>query len=163
MGQLLAYGAYDPHYRLGQTTIAAALQAGGGRMPGGGLVRRGQHLDGGQAARQAAGGAISARSATYLATTSPAYLDKTNPCLVMRRSGWTPPPSPWMWRRRFAAARAADRGARRAAPDLAVLFDLRGGLPGSADERDGGDAAAAFLFGAGSGIAEVDRGQLGQR
>jgi len=36
-----------------------------------------------------------------------------------------------------------------------VLSDLRGGLPGSADERDGGDAAAAFLFGAGPGIAEV--------
>ena len=32
-------------------------------------------------------------------------------------------------------------------PTLAVLSDVRTGLPGGADERDGGDAAAAFLFG----------------
>jgi uncharacterized OB-fold protein len=32
-------------------------------------------------------------------------------------------------------------------PALAVLSDVRTGLPGGADERDGGDAAAAFLFG----------------
>ena len=32
-------------------------------------------------------------------------------------------------------------------PTLAVLSDVRTGLPGGADERDGGDAAAAFVFG----------------
>lgn len=30
MGQLLACGAYIPHYRLGRTAITAALQTGGG-------------------------------------------------------------------------------------------------------------------------------------
>ena len=29
---------------------------------------------------------------------------------------------------------------------LAVMADMRTGLPGGADERDGGDAAVAFLF-----------------
>ena len=39
------------------------------------------------------------------------------------------------------------RAARDArAPALAVLSDIRTGLPGGADERDGGDGAAAFLF-----------------
>jgi len=42
-------------------------------------------------------------------------------------------------------------GAMRAArdargPALAVLSDVRTGLPGGGDERDGGDGAAAFLF-----------------
>ena len=31
-------------------------------------------------------------------------------------------------------------------PLLAVMADIRTGLPGGADERDGGDAAVAFLF-----------------
>src|SRR5205085_12083303 len=38
-------------------------------------------------------------------------------------------------------------GADASVPTIAVLSDVRTGLPGSADERDGGDAAAAFLFG----------------
>jgi uncharacterized OB-fold protein len=50
-------------------------------------------------------------------------------------------------------------GALRAAAGsggLAILSDLRTGRPGSADEREGGDAAAAFLFGAGERvIAEI--------
>jgi hydroxymethylglutaryl-CoA synthase len=50
-------------------------------------------------------------------------------------------------------------GALRAAldarvPALAVLSDIRSGLPGGGDERDGGDAAAAFLFGEGDVLAE---------
>ena len=32
-------------------------------------------------------------------------------------------------------------------PTMAVLADIRTGRPGSADERDGGDGAAAFVFG----------------
>ena len=40
--------------------------------------------------------------------------------------------------------------AESAVPTMAVLADIRTGLPGSADERDGGDGAAAFVFGAGA-------------
>src|SRR3989475_4713063 len=51
-------------------------------------------------------------------------------------------------------------GAVRAAldargPALAVLADIRTGLAGGGDERDGGDAAAAFLFGDGPVVAEA--------
>jgi uncharacterized OB-fold protein len=50
-------------------------------------------------------------------------------------------------------------GALRAAldarvPALAVLSDIRSGLPGGGDEKEGGDAAAAFLFGEGDVLAE---------
>jgi len=45
------------------------------------------------------------------------------------------------------AAVGAMRAARDArGPALAVLSDIRTGLPGGADERDGGDGAVAFLF-----------------
>ena len=51
-------------------------------------------------------------------------------------------------------------GALRAAmdagrPTLAVLSDIRTGLPGGADERDGGDAAAAFLMASGDADTPV--------
>jgi len=39
-------------------------------------------------------------------------------------------------------------------PALAVTADVRTGLSGGADERDGGDAAAALLFGEGPIVAE---------
>jgi hydroxymethylglutaryl-CoA synthase len=82
----------------------------------------------------------------WLATTDPVYADKTNATAVHAALGLSP------------AIVAADLGANlrsgivallAAARDsgLAVLADRRGGPAGGADERDGGDAAAAFLFG----------------
>ena len=41
------------------------------------------------------------------------------------------------------------------APALAVLADLRTGLPGSTDESQGGDGAAAFVFAPEGGVAEM--------
>jgi uncharacterized OB-fold protein len=40
-------------------------------------------------------------------------------------------------------------------PRLFVASDIRTGLPGGADERDGGDGAAALLFGEGEPIADI--------
>src|SRR5439155_11470054 len=40
-------------------------------------------------------------------------------------------------------------------PALAVMADIRTGLPGGADEREGGDAAVAFLCGADSATHRV--------
>src|SRR3954452_16458967 len=46
----------------------------------------------------------------------------------------------------IGALRAASDTADAGRPTLAVLSEVRTGLPGSADERDGGDGAVAFLF-----------------
>src|SRR5436305_10612422 len=46
----------------------------------------------------------------------------------------------------IGAVRAASDTAHAGRPTLAVLSVVRTGLPGSADERDGGDGAVAFLF-----------------
>jgi hydroxymethylglutaryl-CoA synthase len=157
VGQLLAYGAYVPRYRLSQGAIAAALQTGGGRG-----WRAVASFDEDstsmavEAARQALRRTDVRPLAVYLATTSPAYLDKTNAFVVNAALGLDPAALAMD----VAAAVRGGGGALIAAhdaprPTLAVLSDLRGGLPGSADERDGADAAAAFLFGPGPGIAEV--------
>jgi 3-hydroxy-3-methylglutaryl CoA synthase len=157
VAHLLAYGAYIPRYRLSRTAIAAALQTGGGRG-----WRAVASFDEDstsmavEAARQACRRTDTRPLATYLATTSPAYLDKTNACVVNAALGLDSA----AFAMDVAAAVRGGAGALIAAhdaprPTLAVLSDLRGGLPGSADEREGGDAAAAFLFGAGPGIAEM--------
>ena len=90
----------------------------------------------------------------YFATSSPAYADKTNASAIHAALGL-----PY-------AAFATDLGgtgrsgvaAWRAAATtggLAVTADVRVGRPGSADERLGGDGAAALLFGDGPAIADV--------
>jgi hypothetical protein len=88
--------------------------------------------------------------AVYLSTTAPPYLDKTNAAAVHAalrlpddvvaadlggavRSG-------------VAALRLALQGNE---PALVLTADVRTGLPGSADESEGGDAAAALLVGDG--------------
>jgi hydroxymethylglutaryl-CoA synthase len=88
------------------------------------------------------------------ATTSPAYLDKTNAVAIHAALHLEPTV--------FAAdmtgsARSGFAAVRGAMADggLAVLADVRVGKPGSADEKTGGDGAAALLFGAGEGIADV--------
>jgi hydroxymethylglutaryl-CoA synthase len=73
---------------------------------------------------------VSAARAVYFATSTPAYADKTNATAIHAALGL---------------------------PDdvLAVSADVRVGRPGSADEKLGGDGAAALLFGDGPVIADV--------
>jgi 3-hydroxy-3-methylglutaryl CoA synthase/uncharacterized OB-fold protein len=82
------------------------------------------------------------------ATANPPYLDKTNAAVI--HAALDLPASALALD--FGGAVRSGVGALLAAadarvPTLAVLSDLRTGLPGGADEKDGGDAAAAFLFG----------------
>ncbi len=80
-------------------------------------------------------------------TASPPYLDKTNANIVHAALDLDP------------SALAIDMGAsvrsgvgamvmaaESSVPTLVVTGDIRTGQPGSADERDGGDAAAAYLW-----------------
>ena len=83
MAQILAYGTYIPHYRLKRAAIGAALGTGSGRG-----VRAVTSFDEDatsmavEAARQACRRSGVRPAAVYLATTAPAYLDKTNACVV---------------------------------------------------------------------------------
>ena len=119
--------------------------------PGGRLLRRGHHLDGRRGGPRGAGRAGRARPTSASSASPPPHPPtSTRP---------TPPPST----PRSASTRtslavdmagsvrsgvgALRRGRARPVPTLAVLSDIRTGLPGGADERDGGDGAAAFVFG----------------
>jgi hydroxymethylglutaryl-CoA synthase len=158
MNGLLAYGAYIPRHRLMHAELGAALGT-----PGGAGSRVVASFDedstslGVEAARRALahGGCP---DSIYFATTAPAYADKTNATAIHAALD--------LGHRGFAAdlagaARGAVGALRAAASTggLAVLADIRTGRPGSADERTGGDAAAAFLFG--SGDAPVPDGWRG--
>ncbi|GGL10052.1 OB-fold domain-containing protein [Nocardia jinanensis] len=153
---LTGYATYVPAHRLDRGELATALGAGSGR---GQRVVASFDEDsttmGVAAAAPVLRSASAAPAALYFATTSPVYADKTNACAVhaaLALPGET-----------FAAdlagsARSAIAGWRAAAATggLLVLSDVRMGRPGSADERDGADGAAAFLFGdPADAIAEV--------
>ena len=90
----------------------------------------------------------------YFATSSPAYADKTNASAIHAALGL---PYGAFATDLVGTGRSGIAAWRAAATTggLAVTADVRVGRPGSADERLGGDGAAALLFGEGPAIAEV--------
>ena len=157
MGGLVGYGAYIPYYRLERSRIAGgAGQRRRSRYPFGGRIRRGHHVDGGRGGPRRAGrltgrpGGQPGRECVrqlFFATTVPAYADKTNATAVHAALRL---PADALAVDMAGAVRsgvgALVAAAQSAVPAMAVLADIRTGLPGSADERDGGDGAAAFVF-----------------
>ena len=98
------------------------------------------------------------------ATAEPAYLDKTNATAIHAALGLDRSVAAYdvggAVRSAIGALRLADSAGE---PTLVVLAGLRTGLPGGADERDGGDGAAAFVTGDDAGhrrgdAAPSDRG-----
>ena len=158
MRGILSYGGYLPHRRLDRSEIAPVAGTGGGKG-----TRTVASYDedtttlGVEAARLTLrAGPDVAPAALWFATVAPAYLDKTNATAVHAalrldhsviaadfggavRSG-------------VAALRAALTSSE---PTLVVTADVRTGLPGSADEANGGDAGAAILVGEGPVLAEL--------
>jgi hydroxymethylglutaryl-CoA synthase len=150
MQGILSAAGYVPYRRLDRGAITQTFGAGGGK---GERAVAGYDEDtttlGVEAARLALRGAAQASPRNlWFATVAPAYLDKTNATTIHAalrldtdvlaadfsgaiRSG-------------TAALTAALHGAE---PTLVVTADLRDGLPTSADESAGGDAAAAILVG----------------
>ena len=143
---IVAYAAYLPAHRLALADVAATLGAGRGK---GTRVVASFDEDSTTLAVEAARAALQSRAATsvWFATTSPAYAEKTNAAAIHAALG--------LGTDGFAvdvagSARSAEGALRAAATQpggLAVLADVRVGTPGSADERENADGAAAFLFG----------------
>lgn len=148
MNGIIAYGAYLPFARLDRKAIGAALGAAAGRG-----TRAVASYDEDttsmavEAARIALRGAGEiAPGAVYFATALPAYLDKTNATAIHAALGLAHGGMAFDMAGSVRSAAGAMRAALDAGrPTLAVMSDLRTGLPGGADEREGGDAAAAFL------------------
>jgi hydroxymethylglutaryl-CoA synthase len=92
--------------------------------------------------------------AVWFATTSPAYLDKTNASAVHAALGL---PADTFAADLSGSGRSTVAAARFASAQggLVAAADVRVGKPGSADERLGGDSAGVLVFGDGPGIAEI--------
>ncbi len=149
MPGIAAYGAYVPYYRLQRGAIGAALGSGGGKG-----TRAVASFDEDatsmavEAARKALKGAGDlAPQALVFATASPPYVDKTNATAIHAALGMPTATAAFDLIGSTRSAVAAHRmAATSPVPMLAVMSDVRTGLPGGADERDGGDAAVAFLY-----------------
>jgi 3-hydroxy-3-methylglutaryl CoA synthase/uncharacterized OB-fold protein len=151
---LLSYGVYVPRHRLQRAELGAALGTNGRT---GARVVASYDEDsttmGVEAARRALTNGHTP-NAIYFATTAPAYFDKTNASTInaaldLGHQGFAVD---------LAGSARGSVGALLSAATsggVAVLSDIRTGRPGSADERDGGDAAAAFVFGDGEPVAEL--------
>jgi 3-hydroxy-3-methylglutaryl CoA synthase/uncharacterized OB-fold protein len=150
---ILAIGAYLPDRRLDRGTIAAALG-----VPAGSGTRTVASYDedsttlGVEAARNALaamsnGGTSTTPRRVLFATASPAYLEKTNATAVHAALGLDEGVAAYDVMGSARSGLAALRlGNEAPEPTLVVCSDVRTGLPGGMDERDGGDGAVAVLF-----------------
>jgi 3-hydroxy-3-methylglutaryl CoA synthase/uncharacterized OB-fold protein len=160
MSGITGYGAYLPYYRLERSRIGATLGGGAGK---GTRAVAASDEDSTSMAVEAARLAMpdpAGRAAIrqfFLATANPPYLDKTNATAVHAALGLaTEALAIDMAGAVRSGVGALLAGAQSPVCTLAVLSDLRTGLPGGADEREGGDGAAAFVFGgAGPVLAEI--------
>jgi hydroxymethylglutaryl-CoA synthase len=143
---IVAYAAYLPRHRLPHAQLEAQL---GTRAGDGHRILASYDEDSTTMAVEAARRVLDAGAtpgAVYFATTTPPYLDKTNAAAIhsaldLGHDGFAVD---------LAGSARSAIGALRAAASsggLAVLSDLRTGLPTSLEERDGADGAVAFLFG----------------
>lgn len=143
---ILAYAAYLPGHRLSHRELGEQLSTSAG--PGARILAsydEDSTTMAVEAARRCVG--EDARPlAIYFATTTPPYLDKTNAAAIhaaldLGHEGFAVD---------MAGSARSGVGALIAAAHgggLAVLSDVRTGLPTSTEERDGADGAAAFMFG----------------
>lgn len=151
MRGILSYGASVPHFRLQRSAIGSFLGSAGGNG-----TRAVASFDEDTstlavaAGRQALAGAPEAPhpEALWFATAEPTYLEKSNAGVVhaaLRLNEAVPALDfGGAARSGLGALVAAARGTQRV---LVTAADIRTGLPGSADEVDGGDAGAALLVG----------------
>jgi 3-hydroxy-3-methylglutaryl CoA synthase/uncharacterized OB-fold protein len=112
-----------------------------------------------EAARPVVAGRTGAIDAVVLCTTSPPYADRTNATVLHQALGLDGGVGAYdaigSVRSTVGAVRAAADAAAAGRTTLLVASDVRVGLPGSTDERDGGDGAAAVVFGPGADVAEL--------
>jgi 3-hydroxy-3-methylglutaryl CoA synthase/uncharacterized OB-fold protein len=146
---ILSAAAYVPKGRLDRSSIRPLVGSGGGKG-----TRAVASYDedtttmGVEAARLSLRSTNVRPTALWFSTVAPAYLDKTNATAIhaaLRLDHDVPALD-------FGGAVRSATGALQAALHgsgaiLVVSADLRTGLPGSADEAAGGDAAAAVLVG----------------
>jgi len=157
---IAAWGTYLPFWRLQRTAIGDVLGTRGGR----GTRAVASHDEdttslGVEAGRRAlaSGPGPSSIQDLFLSTPDPAYLDKTSATVVHAALGLDRSCGAYD----FAGSSRSAFGALLqnltlgSRATLTVLSDLRTGLAGSAEERDSGDGAVAFVCARDGAVAEL--------
>jgi 3-hydroxy-3-methylglutaryl CoA synthase/uncharacterized OB-fold protein len=156
MAGIVAYGSYVPYWRLQRSVITKSLGAGGGKgersVASFDEDTTSMGVEAGRIALRNAGASWAPQS-LWFATTDPAYLDKTNANTIHAALSLAPSVGAFDAVGSVRSGVAAMMGAGSGTA-MAVLSDIRTGLPGGADESAGGDAAAAFCLGNDGVIAE---------
>ena len=163
---IAAWGTYLPYWRLQGTAIGSALGSRGGRG-----TRAVASYDEDtttlavEAGRRAlaAGAAANSVQDLFLSTPDPPYLDKTSATTVHAALGLGRASGAYDFAGSsrsaigtlLAAFVAAGDGMGAGRTTLAVVSDLRTGLAGSAEERDSGDGAAAFVCAPEGAVAQL--------
>jgi hydroxymethylglutaryl-CoA synthase len=157
MRGILSWGAYLPYRRLDRTQIAPLVGQGGGKG-----TRTVASFDEDpstmavEAARLALGATDAVPDQVLFAAVSPAYADKTNATVVHAALRLPDRTAAFDM---GCSARSAVGGLRLAlggsGTTLVAAADIRVGLAGSAEEANGGDAAAALVVGDGDVVAEA--------
>src|SRR5437764_149688 len=149
MRGIVSAAAYIPRARLDRSTIAGFVGTGGGRG-----TRSVASYDEDTTTMGVEAARIALRSAPadvrpdalWFSTVAPAYLDKTNATAIhaaLRLDHDVPAFD--MGGAVRSAVGAVGTALKASGTTLVVVSDLRTGLPGSGDEANGGDAAAALL------------------
>ncbi|WP_439590953.1 hypothetical protein [Microbacterium sp.] len=99
-----------------------------------------------EAARRALAGAADVET-LWFATSSPAYLEKSNATTVAVAAGLGASGGAYDVGGSLRGAAGALRAALGSGRSAVVFSDIRYGLPGSVDEQSGADGAAAFVVG----------------
>ena len=154
MRGIISSAGYVPYHRLAREAIGAAHGGSAGKG-----TRAVASYDedttsmGVEAARLARRGQTAVPDALWFSTTTPSYADKTNATTIhaaLRLDRDVPAfDANGSIRSAAGVLRAALTGS---GTTLVVTADARTGLPNSADEREGGDAASAALIGAGDDV-----------
>ncbi len=152
MNGILSYATYLPYYRMPRAAIAEAL----GVSPGKGTRAVASYDEDSTSMAVATGRRVLAGlppdlAALYFATSTPAYLDKTNATAVHAALGLDPAVGAFDFGGAVrSAVGALSAGLSGKSPSLVLAADIRTGLPGGEDERDGGDGASALVVGPGT-------------
>lgn len=149
MRGIISYGTYIPYYRLDRSKITSAMGAGGGRGERSvACFDEDTTTMGVEAARNCLRGQNPRPSSVVFSTTNPAYMDKTNATAIHAALDLDSD----VWAVDLGgAARSIEAAFALAAmmpgTNLAIFSDLRTGNPTGNDESQGGDAAAAVVYG----------------
>ncbi len=165
---IAAWGTYLPSWRLQRAAIGSVLGSGGGRG-----TRAVASYDEDtttlavEAGRRAlaAGPGASAVQDLFLSTPDPPYLDKTSATTVHAALGLGRGCGAYDFAGSSRSAigtllqalalAGSDMAVGAGRTTLAVVSDLRTGLVGSAEERDSGDGAAAFVCAPEGAVAQL--------